>query len=73
MSQAGAEFVIQADGLTRYFGDFLAVDRVTFDIHPGEVVGYLDRTAQARRLLSACCWACCAHRKALLRCWGTIS
>ena len=33
--------VIQAEGLTRYFGDFLAVDRVTFSVFPGEVVGYL--------------------------------
>jgi ABC-2 type transport system ATP-binding protein len=33
--------VIQAEGLTRYFGDFLAVDHVTFSINAGEVVGYL--------------------------------
>jgi ABC-2 type transport system ATP-binding protein len=33
--------VIQAEGLTRYFGDFLAVDHVSFTIRPGEVVGYL--------------------------------
>jgi ABC-2 type transport system ATP-binding protein len=34
-------YVIQAENLTRYFGDFLAVDHVTFNIKPGEVVGYL--------------------------------
>lgn len=33
--------VIQAEGLTRYFGDFLAVDHVSFTVHAGEVVGYL--------------------------------
>jgi ABC-2 type transport system ATP-binding protein len=33
--------VIQAQGLTRYFGDFLAVDHVSFAIQAGEVVGYL--------------------------------
>jgi ABC-2 type transport system ATP-binding protein len=33
--------VIQTDKLTRYFGDFCAVDRVTFEVHAGEVVGYL--------------------------------
>jgi ABC-2 type transport system ATP-binding protein len=33
--------VIQTDKLTKYFGDFCAVDRVTFEVHAGEVVGYL--------------------------------
>jgi len=33
--------VIRAEGLSHYFGDFLAVDRVSFTIEPGEVVGYL--------------------------------
>jgi ABC-2 type transport system ATP-binding protein len=34
-------YVIQAENLTRLFGDFLAVDHVSFNIKPGEVVGYL--------------------------------
>jgi ABC-2 type transport system ATP-binding protein len=34
-------YVIQAENLTRFFGDFLAVDHVSFNIKPGEVVGYL--------------------------------
>lgn len=34
-------YVIQAENLTRFFGDFLAVDHVSFKIKPGEVVGYL--------------------------------
>jgi ABC-2 type transport system ATP-binding protein len=33
--------VVVAQELTRYFGDFLAVDRVSFEVHAGEVVGYL--------------------------------
>jgi ABC-2 type transport system ATP-binding protein len=33
--------VIQAENLTRRFGDFLAVDHVTFEVNAGEVVGYL--------------------------------
>lgn len=41
MNQASDSLVIQADGLTRYFGDFLAVDHVSFTVRPGEVVGYL--------------------------------
>lgn len=35
------EAVIRVEGLTRYFGNFLAVDHVSFTIEAGEVVGYL--------------------------------
>lgn len=35
------DIVIEAEGLTRYFGDFLAVDHVSFSVQAGEVVGYL--------------------------------
>jgi ABC-2 type transport system ATP-binding protein len=35
------EWVIHSEGLTRYFGEFLAVDHVTFEVKAGEVVGYL--------------------------------
>jgi energy-coupling factor transporter ATP-binding protein EcfA2 len=35
------EIVIEAEGLTRYFGEFLAVDHVSFSVQAGEVVGYL--------------------------------
>jgi ABC-2 type transport system ATP-binding protein len=33
--------IISAHGLTKRFGDFTAVDGVTFDVQPGEVVGCL--------------------------------
>ena len=33
--------VIQINNLTKYFGDFCAVDAVTFKVNAGEVVGYL--------------------------------
>ncbi len=33
--------VIVARDLTRRFGDFVAVDHVSFEVYPGEVVGYL--------------------------------
>ena len=36
-----SETVIQADNLTRRFGDFLAVDHVSFEVAAGEVVGCL--------------------------------
>jgi ABC-2 type transport system ATP-binding protein len=34
-------YIIKVDGLTRYFGEFLAVDNISFTVKPGEVVGYL--------------------------------
>jgi ABC-2 type transport system ATP-binding protein len=33
--------VIQASGLTRRFGDFTAVDHISFTVEAGEIVGYL--------------------------------
>ncbi|MEZ0396783.1 MAG: ABC transporter ATP-binding protein [Anaerolineales bacterium] len=35
------ETVIAAENLTRRFGDFTAVDHVTFSVRAGEIVGYL--------------------------------
>ena len=35
------EPLVQARGLTKRFGDFLAVDAVDFDIAPGEAFGFL--------------------------------
>ncbi len=35
------EPVVVARELTRRFGDFVAVDHVSFEVYPGEVVGYL--------------------------------
>ena len=32
---------LKVEGLTKRFGDFTAVDHVTFEVCPGEVVGYL--------------------------------
>ncbi len=40
-TQEASPYVIQAENLTHYFGEFLAVDHVSFNILPGEVVGYL--------------------------------
>ena len=36
-----AEIAIQADGLTRRFGDFTAVDHVSLSIEKGEIFGFL--------------------------------
>ena len=37
----GGNFAIEADGLSQRFGDFTAVDRVSFKIEPGEIFGFL--------------------------------
>ncbi|TAK13782.1 MAG: ABC transporter ATP-binding protein [Anaerolineae bacterium] len=36
-----ADAVIRTEALTKMFGEFTAVDRVSFEVHTGEVVGYL--------------------------------
>ncbi len=33
--------VITADKLTKRFGDFTAVDHISFDVHKGEIFGFL--------------------------------
>ena len=33
--------MLRARGLTKRYGGLLALDRVSFDLHPGEIVGYL--------------------------------
>jgi ABC-2 type transport system ATP-binding protein len=33
--------MLQARGLTKRYGGLLALDQVSFDLHPGEIVGYL--------------------------------
>ncbi len=38
---SGGEVAIEAKGLTRRFGDFTAVDHVTFHIERGEIFGFL--------------------------------
>jgi ABC-2 type transport system ATP-binding protein len=40
-SAAGGEAVIVVDGLTKHFGELVAVDHVSFEVGRGEVVGYL--------------------------------
>ena len=39
--QSGGEIAIEAKGLTRRFGDFTAVDHVSFHIERGEIFGFL--------------------------------
>jgi ABC-2 type transport system ATP-binding protein len=41
MTSARGERSIEVDGLTRRFGTFVAVDRISFDVAQGEVFGFL--------------------------------
>ncbi len=41
MSQQQGPAMIEADGLTKYYGDFAAIERVTFQVYQGEVVAFL--------------------------------
>ncbi len=36
-----SEVVVEARDLTKRFGDFTAVDRVSFEVHRGDILGYL--------------------------------
>src|SRR6195256_4581469 len=35
------ETVIQAEKLTKRFGDFIATNEITFEVHKGEIFGFL--------------------------------
>ena len=41
MTQQQGPAMIEAQGLTKYFGDFAAIENVTFNVHQGEVVAFL--------------------------------
>ena len=41
MNKSGLDPIIQANNLTKRFGDFLAVDGISFAIFPGECFGFL--------------------------------
>lgn len=36
-----SDVVIRAENLTKRFGDFTAVDKISFDVKPGEIFGFL--------------------------------
>lgn len=41
MNQETREKVIEVEGLTKKFGQFTAVDHITFDVYKGEIFGFL--------------------------------
>jgi ABC-2 type transport system ATP-binding protein len=41
MTQSQGPAMIEAQGLSKYFGDFAAIENVSFKVHQGEVVAFL--------------------------------
>lgn len=41
MTDNNNEYVIEADGLTKQFGTFIATNHITFKVHKGEIFGFL--------------------------------
>ena len=52
------ESLIRARGLTKKFGDFVAVDGMDFDVAPGEAFGFLGPNGAGKtstmRMIGAC-------------------
>ena len=48
-SAAGAPPMIEARGLSKYYGPFVAVEDISFSILQGQVVRFSGRTARGRR------------------------
>lgn len=40
--------MIQVEGLTKYYGDYKAIDRLSFHAEPGEIVGFLGRNGAGK-------------------------
>jgi ABC-type branched-subunit amino acid transport system ATPase component len=40
-TQPASDSAVRVEGLTKRFGDFTAVDRVSFEVAPGEIFGFL--------------------------------
>lgn len=41
MEKDRSEDMLKVEGITKYYGDFLAVDHLSFDVKPGEIFGLL--------------------------------
>ena len=45
------DIIIQTEQLTKRFGDFMAVDHISFDVHKGEIFGFLGANGAGKTTL----------------------
>ncbi len=52
--------IARLEHVGKRYGEVVALDGIDLDIHRGELLALLGRTAPAKAHASACCWACIA-------------
>ena len=60
------EQMIEVTGLVKKFGDFTAVDNISFSVSKGEIFGLLGENGAGKTTTLGCWQLCCAHRQAML-------
>lgn len=66
------EPVIVVDNLTRHFGEFVAVNHVSFEIQKGEIVGYLGPNGSGKTTSFRMLLGCSRQPKDMPLCLDTI-
>lgn len=54
MKKVPENYLIEVTNLTKRFGEFTAVDNISFNVKQGEIFGFLGPTVQGKRLRSKC-------------------